>query len=210
MTCFPLSLFFFSHDLFKCPFADLAGNKFAAKLAAPRRLTLLKHKPATIHSSPHNTTLPLPTQPHPTYSSPHPPLAPSTPHMHLQWNFVHFCSPNIPLSCLHNNLTVEWERRSVNPQPWHFTNNILGLSHAQSFSVCLCSWVYVVCVCFLLYLSVYLCLVRCVLSVLWRGACLVFCFIFISPFFNFKTHNYMNVVVLITLCIWLYLFHHHL
>jgi len=27
--------------------------------------------------------------------------------------------------------------RSVNPQPWRFTNNSLGLPHAPSLSVCL-------------------------------------------------------------------------
>jgi len=116
--------------------------------------------------------------------------------------FPKYCSQ----SRLHNSLTVELEWRSVNSQPWRFTPNSLSLPHAQSSSVCLCSWVYVVCVCFLLYLSVYLCLARCVCSVLWRGACLV-CSIFISPF-NFKTYYYMNVVVHIILCIWLYLFCH--
>jgi len=46
--------------------------------------------------------------------------------------------------------------RSVNSQPWRFTNNSLGLPYAHSLSVCLYLWVCVVCACFLLYLSVYL------------------------------------------------------
>jgi len=46
---------------------------------------------------------------------------------------------------------------SVNPQPWRFTNNSLGLPHAHSICVCLSSWVCFVFVCFLLYLSVCLC-----------------------------------------------------
>jgi len=58
-------------------------------------------KQATSHRSPHDTTLSLPTQPHTTYSSPHPPLAPSTPQSHPQHRvketIVQLCSPNIPL-----------------------------------------------------------------------------------------------------------------
>jgi len=69
---------------------------------------------------------------------------------------------------VHNSLTVEWERRNVNPQPWFFTNNSLGLPHAPSLSVCLFLWVCVVCVCFLLYLSFYLCCGRCVFCVLFH------------------------------------------
>jgi len=34
---------------------------------------------------------------------------------------------------------------SVNPQPWRFTYNSLGLPHAPSFPVCLFLWVCVVC-----------------------------------------------------------------
>ena len=41
----------------------------------------------------------------------------------------------------YHSLTVERERRSVNPQPWRFTNNNLGLPHAPSLSVCLFLWV---------------------------------------------------------------------
>jgi len=44
----------------------------------------------------------------------------------------------------------------------------LGLPHAHSFSVCLFLWVCVVCVCFLLYMSVYLCAARCVFRVLFH------------------------------------------
>jgi len=71
--------------------------------------------------------------------------------------------------CLH-----PWENlhyASVNLQSWCFTNNSLGLPHAQSFSVCLSSWVCVVCVCFFLYVPVHLRFARCVFIVL-----------FISPF----------------------------
>jgi len=70
-------------------------------------------------------------------------------------------------SRFHNSLTVEWERRSVNPLPWRFTNNSLGLLHAQSFSIYLSSSAYVVCACFLLYLAVYLCFARCVFCDPW-------------------------------------------
>jgi len=68
-------------------------------------------------------------------------------------------------SCIHTGLTAAWARRSVNPQPWRFTNNSLGLPHAHSFSVCLFSCVCVMCVWFLLYLSFYLCCERCVVCV---------------------------------------------
>jgi len=54
---------------------------------------------------------------------------------------------------------------SVNPQPWRFTNDSLGLPHAPSLSVCLFLWVCVMCVCFLLYLSFYLCCTRCAFCV---------------------------------------------
>ena len=70
--------------------------------------------------------------------------------------------------CLHNSLTVDWERRSVNPLPWRFTNKSLGLPHAPSLSVCLFLWVCVLCVCFLLYLSFYLCCARCIFCVLFH------------------------------------------
>jgi hypothetical protein len=42
-------------------------------------------------------------------------------------------------SRIRTGLTATWARRSVNPQPWRFTNNSFGLPHAQSFSVCLSS-----------------------------------------------------------------------
>ena len=64
---------------------------------------------------------------------------------------------------------------SVSLQPWRFANHSLGLPHAQSFLVCLSSWVYVVWIHFLLYLPVDLCFARCVFSVL-----------FISPFSTLK------------------------
>jgi len=58
------------------------------------------YRQATSHSSLHDTTLPPPTQLHTTYSSPHPPLALSTPQSHPSYSvkesFVHLYSPNIP------------------------------------------------------------------------------------------------------------------
>jgi len=56
--------------------------------------------------------------------------------------------------------------RSVNHQPWRFTNNILGPPQAHSLSVCLYLWVCVLCVWFLLYLCFYLCCAHCVFCVL--------------------------------------------
>jgi len=101
----------------------------------------------------------------------HPTITPST-----QCD-KNLCSIRLPKysspSRIHSRLITEWAILSVHPEPWRFTNNSLGPPHAQSFSVCLSSWVYVVCVCFLLYLSVYLCFARCVFIVL--------C-IFFSPF----------------------------
>ena len=49
---------------------------------------------------------------------------------------------------IRNSLTVEWALPSVNPQPWRFTSNSLGLPHVHSLSVCLFLWVCVVRVCF--------------------------------------------------------------
>ena len=69
-------------------------------------------------------------------------------------------------SSIHTGLTAVWALLSVNPQPWRFTNNGLGLPYAYSLSVCLFLWVCVVCVCFLLYLSFYLCCARCIFCVL--------------------------------------------
>ena len=122
--------------------------------------------PTTLHSPcPPNHTLPT----HPRTHLSHPP-----PHNHTlrtAWNKKNFCSIVWPkyssLSRLHNSLTVEWERMSVNPQPCRFTNNSLSLPHTQSFSVYLSSWTYVVCACFLLHLAVYLCFVRCVFCDPW-------------------------------------------
>jgi len=68
---------------------------------------------------------------------------------------------------------VKFLLQSVNPQPWRFTNNSLGLPHAPALSVYLFPWVCVVYVCYLLYLSFYLCCV---------AACFVFCSIFLAAF----------------------------
>ena len=96
--------------------------------------------------SPHDITQPLRTKPHPTYSSPHPPLVPSTPQSRPSTQRArNFCSIVFPKyssqsrARARTSLTAEWALRSVNPQPWRFTNNSLGVPHAQSFSVCLSS-----------------------------------------------------------------------
>ena len=56
----------------------------------------------------------------------------------------------------------------LDAQPWCFTNNSLGLPYAHFFSVCLFLRVCVVCVCFLLYMSFYLCSARYVCRVLFH------------------------------------------
>jgi len=98
-------------------------------------------------------------------------------------HFIHVCSVcNISSqSSIHTGLTAAWALPSVNPQPWHFTNNSLGFPHAPSLSVCLFLWVCVVCVCCLLYLSFSLGCARCVFGV---RVCIhnhlfVFCFLFL-------------------------------
>jgi len=63
-------------------------------------------------------------------------------------------------SPVRNSLTVEWALPSVNPQPWCFTNESLSLPYAHSLSFCLFLWICVICACFLLYLSFYLCCER--------------------------------------------------
>jgi len=103
------------------------------------------------------------------------------------------------MQCRHHILEETFLAPSVNHQPSRFTTNSLGLPHAQSFSVCLSSCTYVVCVCSLLYLSVYLCFAHCVFSVLFH-----------ISFPNFKTYIYMTVVVPITWFIYQNLFHQHL
>ena len=106
---FRLSIFFVFPRSFKFPFADLAGNYFASeslKKSSCRAKTLhFAHAHTSelplFTFSPHDTTLPFPTQPHPTYSSPYPSLVPSTPQSHhpyaLPEIFVQPCSKNIPL-----------------------------------------------------------------------------------------------------------------
>jgi len=65
---------------------------------------------------------------------------------------------------------------------WRFTNNSLCLPHAPSLSVCLFLWVCVVCVCFLLYLSLY---PGCVV----RAACFGIITIFLYAFCFFYKFN---------------------
>jgi len=77
-------------------------------------------------------------------------LTHSTQHVSTLYKIV---SKYFSQSIIHTRLTAAWALSSMNPQPWRFTNNSLGLPHAPSLSVCLFLWVCVVCVCFLLCLS---------------------------------------------------------
>jgi len=94
-----------------------------------------------------------------------------------------------------------WE---LDPQPWRFTDISLGLPHAHSFLICLFPWVYVVCVvCFLLYVSVYLCFARCVFSGLFHIHYHFFCF-FVCVFPNsIYTYVMVPIDILIDLPMWL-------
>jgi len=95
--------------------------------------------------------------------------------------------------CLHHwwhyMSEVKFSLQSVNSQSWRFTNNILGLPHAPSLSVCLFLWVCVECVYFLLYLSFYLCCARCVF---WVRFCIhnhLFAFFLLRPSQYFRILN---------------------
>jgi len=81
-------------------------------------------------------------------------------------HFIHVVSLCLYSSQSHRQGSCIVGVPSVNLWPWRFTNNSLGLPHAHSLSVCLHLWVCVVCIWFLLYLSVYLCCARCVFCVL--------------------------------------------
>jgi len=123
----------------------------------------------------HGCPLHAPPRPH-TYSSTHTtPLHATTSATHshpphdMSANWIKLCFQNIPLREASARLNRCVALRSVNFQPWCFTNNSLGLPHAHSLSVCLFLWFCVVCVCFLLYLSLCLCCERYVL-------CVWFCF----------------------------------
>jgi len=158
-----------------------------------------KVHPTTLHSPlPANRSLSTP----PRTNLSHPP--PHNHTLHTAWtkNVCSILSPNITLrggpAC---QLDCELVLPSVNPQPWRSTNNSLGLPHAHSLSVCLFPWVYVVCVCFLLYLPVYLGFTRYVFSVPLHIH---------LTFLNFKTYIDMNVVLHITLFVWFYLSPEHL
>jgi len=89
-----------------------------------------RHYTPPSHPTTHYLLIPVPAP-----CTLHPPITPPT------QSSRNFCSIVFPKYCsqrrLHNSLTVEWERRSVNPQLWRFTNNNLGLPHAPSLSVCL-------------------------------------------------------------------------
>jgi len=100
--------------------------------------------------------------------------------------------------------------QSINPQPWRFTNDSLGLPHAHSMSVCLFLWVSVVCDAFFS---------TCLSTCFAHAACFVFGSVFITTFwysffffYEFKrqlfhgaywcTHNPAHMPIL--------LFHQHL
>jgi len=166
-----LVFLFFLH--FLVVFAGLAGNGFQEMKVVGRGKTLsprtYKQPPIAHPLTPWHCT----RTPHPT----HPPLAPPTPqhytptsHPHPPHGvpifFVQLCAQHIPL-----RETSAWPNRcvafrSVNPQPWRFTKNSLGLPHAHSLSICLFLWICVACVSCLLFLSFYLCFVRCVFCVI--------------------------------------------
>jgi len=80
---------------------------------------------------------------------------------------------------------------SVNPR---FTNNSLGLDHAHSLSVCLFLWVCVVCVCFLIYLSFYLCCAPYVFCVLFYIPNHIFAFRLV-PFSTNLIETYATVPI---------------
>jgi len=149
------------------------------------------------YTPPSHPTTPFLLIPAPTFCTLHPTITPSIP------SARNFCSIVFPKISSHS----PWQGShlvgvpSVSSQPWRFTNNSLSLPPAYSFSVCLSSWVCVVCTCFLLYLSVYPCFARCLFSVWFHTH---------FTFSNFKIYIYMTVVVHITLVICLYLFRWHL
>jgi len=125
---------------------------------------------------PHPTTLYLLLYT-PTSRAPDPTHAPSM-------KFWFISVPQIFLSESCGFVSCSVCLQSVNPQSWHFTNNSLGLPLAYSLSVCLFLWICVVCVCFLLYLSFYMCCERCVV-------CGYFCI-----------QNHLFVLFLLSLWIW--------
>ena len=93
-------LFFFPTIFF--PFCRFGGQWVCGQTRRAKTLHFAHTQTSDLPQLTHNTTLPLPTQQLPTYSSPHSPLAPSTPQSHPQHSvkkktFVQLCSPNIPL-----------------------------------------------------------------------------------------------------------------
>jgi len=69
------------------------------------------------YTPPSHTTTPYQLIPEPTSRTLHPTITPSA---RRERNFCSIVFPKYSSqSRLHNSLTVEWERRSVNPQPWH-------------------------------------------------------------------------------------------
>ena len=139
----------------------LAGTKFAAKLAG-QDSSLRPHtnqRPPTVHPTtllspfPPKHTLPTPPRTHLSHLPPHPHT--------LNEIFLHVCYPNIPFR-------VCADTREGVCLTWVWIPNLGALpiiAYTHSLSICLFPWVYVVCVCFVLYLSWYLCCERCMVCV---------------------------------------------
>ena len=152
--------------------------------AAPRHFISPTHKKATYHISPHDTTLPLPTQPHPAYSSPHPPLASSTQQSHHPHSLKKKLFNRVPQKFLSEKLPHGLTAA------WHFGVWIpnlgalpiiasVSLTHNPSLVACLHESMSCLHVFFSTDLS------TCVL----RAACLVSWNIIISPFSSSKHTN---------------------
>jgi len=106
--------------------------------------------------------------------------------LHLEWQSVVLQSPK--------RLTPSWsaECESQTLALYQYYDS-LSLPHAHSLSVCLYLWVYVVCVWFLLYLSLYLYCASCVFCVLFYIHITTFCFL--SSFSTNLIDTYVTVPI---------------
>ena len=192
ITWYSLSLFFVFPRLLVsfCRFGGkwICGQTLRKKVRAkaghftsPTHIQATSHNtsspPMTLHIHlPPNHTIPSHTRTRLSHLPPHHTILLPPGHI-LHTACQNFWFNSVPQIFLSERVLRTPVRESALPEcespPWRFTNNSLGLPLAHSFSVCLSSWVYVVCVCLLLYLSIYLCFARCVFSVL---------LIFIVPF----------------------------
>jgi len=145
VTCFCFSSISFLYVYF-CRFGGNPLQKKETGVKSHFTHTHTSNLPS-ITLSPHDTTLPPPTQ-RSTSSYTRLPLAPFTPqhytptsHPHpphgVSENFVKLCSRHIPLRDLSAPAYPLHRHLSVNPQPWRCTNDSLGVPHAHSLSVCL-------------------------------------------------------------------------